>query len=79
MSVNGVDGIKDSQMHSFSCLTDLGFFNGIQQFIVTFMEQASLRNWTFIFRYIERAEKFKQALISFCPIKNCQTSHLAND
>ena len=79
MSVNGVDGIKNSQMHSFSYVTDLGFFNGMQQFVVTFKEQGFLRNGTFIFRDINRAEKFKQALISFCPSKNCQTSHLAND
>ena len=38
MSVNRVDGSKNSQMHSFPYVTDLGFFNGIQQFIVTFKE-----------------------------------------
>ena len=79
MSVNGVAGIKSSQIHSFSDVTDLGFFNGMQQFVVTFKEQGSLRNGTFIFRDIDRAEKFKQALISFCPSKNCQTSYLVND
>ena len=79
MSVNGVDGIKNSQMHSFSYVTDLGFLRGMQQFVVTFKEQGSLRNGTFIFRDINRSEQFKKALISFCPSKNCQTSYLAND
>ena len=79
MSVNGVDRIKRSQMHSFSYVTDLGFLRGMQQFVVTFKEQGSLRNGTFIFRDINRSEQFKKALISFCPSKNCQTSYLVND